>query len=119
MTFGSRSVFFSVLCFSLMSFSCVSKSSQLESKIYDLYVRKGVSEAIVVCNDPNTLITKQKLSEAQCEKMKDGYSELWRKKGEEKVLEINKTCQEQRLSEDDCNKEKEQALRVLPSIFRL
>ncbi len=113
MTFAFRSVFFSVLCLSLMSFSCAStssasRSSQLEGKISDQHARMWVEKAVGYCND-----TKQTPTEVQCEGLKDKFAETGREQGKKDVLEINKICQEYRLSEDDCNLKKEKRLREI------
>jgi hypothetical protein len=107
MTFAYRSVFFSVFCLSLMSLSCASRSSELESKIYDQSAQVGVAEAMAGCNK------EPKLSKAACEELKDVFAETWRKSAEKQVLEINNTCRDYRLSEDDCNLRKEEKLKKI------
>jgi hypothetical protein len=107
MTFAFRSVFFSVLCLSLMSLSCASRSSELESKIYDQSAQAGVAEAMRGCN------MEPKLSKAACENLKDVLGETWRKAAKKEILEINNVCRDYRLSEDDCNLRKEERLKQI------
>ncbi len=106
MKFNSVFFFCVLLCLILVSLSCATKSSQLESKILDQYERRSVDNAISLCNEVGLKIT-----DAKCESLKDDYAKTGRQKGKEILLEANNTCQEHRLSEDDCNKIKEQMLK--------
>jgi hypothetical protein len=90
----------------LVSLSCATKSSQLESKILDQYERRSVEKAIGMCKESGIEITDNR-----CEGLKDDYSKIGRQTGKDILLEANNTCQEHRLSEDDCNKIKEQMLK--------
>ncbi len=107
MTFVLRSVFFGVLCLSLVSLSCSSRGSQLESQVYERSAQIGVAEAMTGCNK------EPKLAKDACELLKDTFAETWRKAAVKKVSEINKECRDYRLSEDDCNLKKETHLKGL------
>jgi hypothetical protein len=120
MSFVSRSFFFSVLCLSLMSFSCASESSQtasepgqgpFEKEFYAQTARANVALAMQVCSG-------RKLSEDDCEKLKDEYVELGRKGAEKELLGFKKFCQDYRLSEADCDVKKLKRLKEISDARR-
>jgi hypothetical protein len=110
MTFASRSVFFSVLCLSLMSFSCASglKSESKEDEFRRQYLEQSSRAAVAFGVEQCSV---RRLSPSECEKLKDEYVERSRTASQEHFLDIEKECKEYRLSEVDCDAKKEKSLK--------
>jgi hypothetical protein len=112
MTFVSRSVFFSMLCLSLMSFSCASglkqesRQDELKKECLEQFIRAGVGYGVQQCS-------VQRLSPSECEKLKDEFVEKARPASEEYFLKLEKDCKDYRLSEADCNMRKETQIRKI------
>ncbi len=108
MSFVSRSVFFSVLCLSLMSFSCAfeSKEDEFRRKYLEQAARASVAYGVEQCS-------VRRLSPSECEKLKDQFVERSRTASQEHFLELENECKQHRLTEADCGAKKEKSLKVV------
>ncbi len=107
MTFVLRSVFFSVLCLSLMSLACSeSKNAQLDRKALELGDQLVEIDVKKECSE-------KKLSEVDCNKAREGKLKEARKAMQDLMTRFDEMCKGTVFLEDECVEKKQEMLKLM------